>query len=103
MKDALTALAEENDIPRPTLYRNPKHLTPTDGVQRVNLPKDFFKLSVDEIKSMSTDQQAKNRQNEILMTSQMRENAALKEKRVYSFCLIRTRLPDSSVLEVHSK
>lgn len=34
------------------------------------------------------------------MTSSMRENAALQEKRIYNYTNIRIRLPDSSFLEV---
>ena len=97
---AIQALSEENDVPRPTLFRNPKHLTPTEGLQRINLPTDFFKLSTDEIKAMAKDANLQSQHNQMLMTSAMRENAAMKEKRQYSYCLIRIRFPDSSFLEV---
>lgn len=96
---AIQALSEENDVPRPTLFRNPKHLTPTEGLQRINLPTDFFKLSTDEIKAMAKDANLQSQHNQMLMTSAMRENAAMKEKRQYSYCLIRIRFPDSSFLE----
>lgn len=114
IKDALSALNEPAEVPRPTLYRNPKHLTPAEGRfnspcffilnflgnQRVNLPSDFFKLTTNEVNSIQEEKELNRKQTEILMTSAMRENAALQEKRSYKYSIVRIRLPDSSFLEV---
>ena len=50
--------------------------------------------------SIQKEKEMNRKQTEILMTSAMRENAALQEKRVYNYSIVRIRLPDSSFLEV---
>jgi len=99
IKEALAALNEPAEVPKPTLFRNQRHLTQTDGLKRVDLPRDFFKLSTNEVKSIQAGKETQRKQQEMLMTSSMRENAALQEKRTYNYTNIRIRLPDSSFLE----
>ena len=52
--------------------------------------------------SMNKEKEMARKQQDMLMTSSMRENAALQEKRTYNYSLVRIRLPDSSFLEVQS-
>ena len=49
---------------------------------------------------MNKEKEMARKQQDMLMTSSMRQNAALQEKRIYNYSLVRIRLPDSSFLEV---
>merc|ERR1712210_49101 len=76
IEQALIAL-QTDEIPRPTLHRMPKLLSPTDGQQRVELPDDFFKITGNEVKKLHADKNIQSQQLDMLMTQKMREDAAL--------------------------
>jgi len=98
IEQAMIAL-QTDEIPRPTLHRMPKLLSPTDGQQRVELPDDFFKITGNEVKKLHTDKNIQSQQLDMLMTKKMREDAALLNKRTYCYSLIRIRMPDSDYLQ----
>jgi len=98
IEQALIAL-QTDEIPRPTLHRMPKLLSPTDGQQRVELPDDFFKITGNEVKKLHADKNIQSQQLDMLMTQKMREDAALLNKRTYCYSLIRIRMPDSDYLQ----
>lgn len=57
-------------------------------------------MSGSEFKNLHKEQTIKQRQNEMLMTSKMREDASKKSDRTYNYSLIRIRFPNSSYLQV---
>ena len=61
---------------------------------------DFFKVTGNELKKLNLDKNIQSQQLDMLMTQKMREDAALLNKRTYSYSLIRIRMPDSDYLQV---
>ena len=57
-------------------------------------------MSGSEFKNLHNDQTLQGKQRDMLMTKAMRENAELKSKRSYNYCLVRIRFPNSTYLEV---
>jgi len=83
----------------PVLDRNLKVLKPADLVENVNLPKDFFNLTLDEVKK---EQETRSETVEMmtqLRTKAMREKDEIRERHVYKYALIRIRFPDGIILQ----
>ena len=53
-------------------------------------------MSGSEFKNLHNDQTLQGKQRDMLMTKAMRENAELKSKRTYNYCLVRVRFPNST-------
>lgn len=81
------------------LDRNVHVLLPSQAAKRTDLPQEFFKLTVEELKR---EQQLKTELLEhslVLKTKAMREREEQRELKKYRFALIRIRFPDGIYLQ----
>lgn len=83
----------------PTLDRNLKVLKPADCVETVNLPHDFFNLTLDEIKKEQETRTETVEMMTTLRTKAMRERDEIRDRHIYKFSLIRIRFPDDVILQ----
>ncbi|RZF40628.1 hypothetical protein LSTR_LSTR007511 [Laodelphax striatellus] len=81
------------------LDRNLKVLLPSEGVQRVNLPPDFFTLSPEELKKEHQSRSEKLEESLMLKTKAMREREEQRELKKYKYSLIRIKFPDGIFIQ----
>ncbi|ENN78245.1 hypothetical protein YQE_05396, partial [Dendroctonus ponderosae] len=92
------ALKSENRIEL-ELDRNTQVLTPAQAAVNLDLPKEFYAISAEEIKrEQQTRSEVAEKQLQ-LRTKAMREKEELREIRKYKFSLIRIRFPDGVYLQ----
>jgi UBX domain-containing protein 6 len=83
----------------PVLDRNLKVLKPAELVEKVNLPQDFFHLTLDEVKREQETRSETVEMMSQLRTKAMREKDEVRERHIYKFTLIRIRFPDGIILQ----
>ncbi|GIX70183.1 UBX domain-containing protein 6 [Caerostris extrusa] len=83
----------------PCLDRNLRVLRPSEAAVQINLPEDFFNLSVEEIKREHNEKTESVELMTQLRTKAMRERDEIKELHVYKYALIRIRFPDNNILQ----
>lgn len=84
---------------RPELDRNVRVLSSCHPLQQVEIPSEFYNLTVDDIKREKILKSEEVEKNLMLRTKAMREIEAMRELRKYRFCLIRVRFPDGLILQ----
>lgn len=84
---------------RPQLDRNMKVLSFQTAPPTVNLPADFYNLTVDELKREQQLRKEVVQKHATFRTKAMREQDDLRELRMYRFTLLRIRFPDDVVLQ----
>lgn len=75
-------------------------LSPGQAAQRVELPKDFYAMSQEDLKKEQQLRSEAMEKQMQLRTKAMREKEELREIRKYKFALIRVRFPDGIYLQV---
>ncbi|KAG5851294.1 hypothetical protein ANANG_G00091570 [Anguilla anguilla] len=84
---------------RAQLDRRTQAFRPSPNATRFELPPDFYNLTAEELKR---EQQLKSEvveRNAMLRTKAMREREEQRERRKYSYALLRVRLPDGTLLQ----
>lgn len=84
---------------RAQLDRRTQAFRPSPNAARFELPPDFYNLTAEELKR---EQQLKSEvveRNAMLRTKAMREREEQRERRKYSYALLRVRLPDGTLLQ----
>ncbi|KAB7496824.1 UBX domain-containing protein 6 [Armadillidium nasatum] len=84
---------------KPQLDRNLQVVLPNQAAKNVDLPPEFFVLSVEELKKEMQQRNEAVERSSMLMTKAMREKMELRELRKYRFSLIRVRFPDGIILQ----
>lgn len=79
--------------------RNVQLLAPGVADKRTDLPSDFFRLSIDEMKREMQNRQAKIETMMQLRTKAMREKEEKREFKKYRYAVIRVRFPDCVLLQ----
>lgn len=95
LRDALKA----EDRVELELDRNLQVLSPAQAANRVDLPRDFYALSPEEIKREQQLRAEIMEKQMQLRTKAMREKEQLREIRKYKFAIIRIRFPDGLYLQ----
>ncbi|KAA0712279.1 UBX domain-containing protein 6 [Triplophysa tibetana] len=98
MKVHLECLQKGEPI-RAKLDRQPQVFRPSQHAMHFELPPDFYNLTPEELKK---EQQLKSEvveRNAMLRTKAMREKDEQRERRKYSYALLRVRLPDGIILQ----
>lgn len=92
---------------RPELDRSLAILLPAHAASHMDLPLEFFNLTLEELKRERQERTTAVERSQMLMTKVMRERLEIKEIRKYRFSLIRVRFPDGLILQgtfgVHEK
>lgn len=92
------ALKSENRVEL-ELDRNVQILSPAQASVKIDLPKDFYAISPDELKREQQSRSEIAEKQLQLRTKAMREKDELREIRKYKFSLIRVRFPDGIYLQ----
>lgn len=79
--------------------RNLQVLSPAQAADRIELPKEFYALTVEELKKERQQKSEQVEKQMQLRTKAMREKDEIREIRKYKFCLIRIRFPDGLYLQ----
>ncbi|KAL7304101.1 hypothetical protein TKK_0003561 [Trichogramma kaykai] len=90
-----------------TLDRNEQVLQPHQAAQRNELPIEFYKLTVEDMKRELELRAQAAEKSSMLMTQAMREKFMKQKERKYCYSIIRIRFPDNIILQgtfdVHEK
>ncbi|BET00799.1 UBX domain-containing protein [Nesidiocoris tenuis] len=81
------------------LDRNVQVLMPELASKRVDLPDEFYRMSIDELRKEVQTRSARTETMMQLRTKAMREKEELRELKKYRYTLIRIRFPDSVLLQ----
>ncbi|XP_030074780.1 UBX domain-containing protein 6 [Microcaecilia unicolor] len=81
------------------LDRQPCVFQPSAQASQFELPDDFYKLTIDEIKREQKQRTEAVERNAMLRTKAMREKEQQKEMQKYNYTLLRIRLPDGHILQ----
>uniref|UniRef100_T1I3V8 UBX domain-containing protein n=2 Tax=Rhodnius prolixus TaxID=13249 RepID=T1I3V8_RHOPR len=81
------------------LYRNIKILTPSEVLEKIEFPDEFFVRTPDEIKREQIRKTENLRDSQRLKTKSMREKEKNNKSLNYRYSLIRIRLPDGLYLQ----
>lgn len=84
---------------RPQLDRSVRVLLPTEAATHLELPPEFFNMTVEELKREMQSRASAVERSQVLMTKVMREKEEMREIRKYRFSLIRIRFPDGLILQ----
>lgn len=84
---------------RPELDRNVKVLSYNHQLEKIDLPADFYRLTLEELKQEQQYRTEVAEKNLMLRTKAMRERDALRERRLYRYCFMRIRFPDGLMLQ----
>lgn len=85
---------------QPELDRDVRVFRASPDADRIAVPDEFYRLSVDEIKKEQQIRAEAVEKFGMLRTKQMRERDRIRELRRYRYCLIRVRFPDGILLQV---
>ncbi|XP_073542401.1 UBX domain-containing protein 6 [Phyllobates terribilis] len=81
------------------LDRQPQIFVPSLQAAKFDLPDDFYKLSVEEIKLEQKLRTEKLKQDSMLKTKAMREREERHEMKKYKYTVLRIRFPDDYILQ----
>jgi len=81
------------------LDRATKIIPPGTKIEKMQLPRDFFNMSLDEVKKEQERRSEVVEREGMLRTKAMREKEEAKSRKKYKFCLIRVRFPDGWILQ----
>ncbi|XP_076880613.1 UBX domain-containing protein 6 [Brachyhypopomus gauderio] len=84
---------------RARLDRQPQAFRPSQHASRFELPPDFYNLTAEELKREQQHKSDLVERNSMLRTKAMREKDEQRERRKYSYTLLRIRLPDGNLLQ----
>lgn len=83
----------------PELDRNVRVLIPAQSTARVQLPPDFFNITVRDLQREEKQRRDLVDDLSMLQTKAMREKARARDTTQYRYCLIRIRFPDNFSLQ----
>ena len=84
---------------RPVLDRGTRVFHPSPNAAKIQVPDEFYAVSMEELKREQAIRQEAVEQMGMLRTKQMRDRERQRELRRYRYCLLRVRLPDGLILQ----